>query len=75
MVDNGGDAFPMASVSDCYPGMKLRDWFAGMALNGICSDSNIKIENENRAKFLAFTCYAFADAMIAERKKRRINGN
>lgn len=33
--NNGGDAFPMASVSDIYPGMSLHQWYAGMALQGL----------------------------------------
>lgn len=35
--DDGGPAFPVPGTeyNERYPGMSLRDWFAGQALNGI----------------------------------------
>ena len=36
--NDGGHAFPMASdLLGHTPGMSLRDWFAGQALNGLIS--------------------------------------
>jgi len=47
--------------------MSLRDWFAGMALQGIMAGK------EFRPKLgpdeLAIVCYETADAMLAERNK------
>ena len=63
-IDTGGDAFPMASVSDCYPGMTLRDWFAGLAMNGTISDPNVRDTAESIAK----ASYILADAMIKAQK-------
>ena len=66
--DNGGPAFPVVPTSVrsgewgyAYPGMTLRDWFAGMALAGMLANSDTHIT--------AATAYDFADAMIAERNK------
>lgn len=82
-MNDGGPAFPvhiqslddlsgqgrdedMEVVSQCqHPGMSLRDWFAGMALQGILS------ANYNVDQTVAREAYASADAMIAERAKRK----
>lgn len=79
-INNGGAAFPR--ITERAPdggvnewgesGMTLRDWFAGMALQGIAS---ITIESavKNRANpdnvktALAEACYGIADAMLAAR--------
>ena len=68
----GGPAFPNITPDmpvDGYPGMSLRDWFAGQALvvasrsSGFCSMPP-----------LAAYCYEIADAMLAERDKEKDNG-
>lgn len=51
-----------------YPGMTLLDWFAGQALNGSLSLPNIDDTNHSA---LATFCYDMADAMLAERERRR----
>lgn len=67
--DNGGPAFPVGSGQwKDFPGMTLRDWFAGQALAGWLAyfagtSSPMKPEN------MALESYQFADAMIAERDK------
>lgn len=48
-----------------YPGMSLRDWFAGLALQGFLADPNLNGEPENFAR----NAYQAADAMLAERAK------
>jgi len=70
--DNGGHAFPVVPTmgSDgyygyAYPGMTLRDWFAGMVLAGINVDPDYESSPEDRAKW----AYYDADAMLAERDK------
>lgn len=46
-----------------YPGMSLRDWFAGQAL------VLVKVDRVNdRAPDIARAVYAVADAMLAARK-------
>ena len=63
MVDDGGPAFPIHGGGG---GMLLRDWFAGMAVEGMLSFSSAGL-NEGLA-------YQFADAMLAERKKEKSDG-
>jgi hypothetical protein len=48
-----------------YCGMTLRDWFAGMAMQGILSDPALMYP----ANELAANAYSLADAMIQERSK------
>jgi len=66
--EDGGAAFPHRDWFDEKPdctGMSLRDWFAGMALQGLVT--------ENRSSFgfevITKEAYQFADAMIKEREK------
>lgn len=63
-IDDGGPAFPMATVDGwVQTGMTLRDWFAGQALAGLCaSASGIGIPSDE----MAGIAYSRADAMIAE---------
>ena len=64
--DNGGPAFPVGSGPwKDFPGMTLRDWFAGMVLAGINVDPDPESSPEDRAKW----AYSDADAMLAERNK------
>jgi hypothetical protein len=59
----GGPAFTVRVTDNIvYTGMTLRDWFAGMALQGLSRD----IEDEVKA---ARWCYGMADAMLKERLK------
>jgi hypothetical protein len=64
-IDNGGRAFPHVSGLNSglhsYPGMTLRDWFAGQALASFAQGDGAK----TRAAF----AYEIADAMIAARKR------
>jgi len=65
-VNDGGQAFPCPTGSDggiMFSGMSLRDWFAGMALQGI------KWNGYERLSDSAQVAYALADAMIAERNE------
>lgn len=64
----GGYAFPgvIESPAGGAPGMDLRDWFAGKALEGLSGapqTGNWLPENFAKA------AYAFADAMLKEREK------
>lgn len=69
---DGGPAFPVSvgmgplSANFASPGMSLRDWFAGMALQGIMAASQgswIDI------KEFATLSFRLADAMLKERQK------
>jgi hypothetical protein len=66
--NNGGHAFPTLFIDpehgSGYPGMSLRDWFAGQALQGMTSTVRWTTPNE-----FSETAYAIADAMIEARKK------
>ena len=77
--NTGGAAFPsnmppMYKVSKDQPteivpdGMTLRDWFAGMALQGMMSGNIVKKDKLLYEK-LALYAYEQADEMIAEREK------
>jgi len=58
-------------------GMSIRDWFAGMALQGLLSPENAIPDMTKAAKkigvgafiFAARMAYGMADAMLAERDK------
>lgn len=84
VLPDGGFAFPTPNSGewgfnsknekifcpDVTPGMTLRDWFAGMALQGFCANPNI-ITQSGAFKHANFaTIYDFADAMIEERQRR-----
>ena len=81
-IDDGGPAFPNTAKPMAGEmvewGMSLRDWFAGMALQGglsstetlqqaalvaLRSDGEVTLE-----QMLAIRSYSFADAMLAARK-------
>lgn len=56
--------------------IELRDWFAGMALQGLAGPTitdaaRQRVKPENVPPQLAIGCYAIADAMIAARKEAR----
>jgi hypothetical protein len=55
------------------PGMELRDWFAGMALNGMLAEfmSDPHVESSLDSKVYARFAYEYADAMIERRDKEQ----
>jgi hypothetical protein len=69
--DNGGPAFPHDGRDNgpgnikgrAHDGMSLRDWFAGQALAGFCSDPDMKTHH------MANMAYELADAMLEARNK------
>lgn len=81
---NGGPAFPCTNeqftfgnpqTGDAWPGMVLRDWFAGLALSGLLAepqpdDGEPELGlGRNYAANAAAAAYRIADAMLAERAK------
>ena len=68
---DGGQAFPChfnpwsKEGHECA-GMSLRDWFAGMAIQGYAGIFGLSIDEEKAAK-CALGAYILADAMLAAR--------
>lgn len=59
-------------ITERQGGMSLHDWFAGAALQGAMFALSYT-EGEARQKYaeqIPTLCYAMADAMIAEKRKR-----
>jgi hypothetical protein len=53
-------------------GMSLRDWFAGMAMMGICSnpDESAPTWTSSRHDVIAKSAYSLADVMMEFRKSK-----
>ncbi len=66
MTDTSPPAFP--HPVDYFPGMTLRDWFAGQAISAIGQDLSNMEQPECIASY-AKAAYDIADAMLAERAK------
>jgi hypothetical protein len=63
-INDGGPAYPSDNFGqDAQRGMSLRDWFAGMALQGMLAS-----EWEDSPTHGGEWAYKYADAMIAARK-------
>lgn len=85
-INNGGPAFPttmpLEDWGDPNQGMTLRDWFAGQAINGLCSladDRSIPMDKTPEEKEEQFNewakadakwSYCIADAMLAARERK-----
>jgi len=67
--DNGGPAFPILKTDthDTWPGMTLRDWFAGQAL-ATAWDARDKGYYDGDDSDMAMCAYWIADAMLEARK-------
>lgn len=67
--NDGGPAYPVNDDSDGglhrHSGMTLRDWFAGMALQGLIASSVI---TDITCKQYAGCAYRHADAMLKARE-------
>ena len=71
-LDNSGAAFPHPTEPGYWPGLTLRDWFAGMALQGLLSNPDIKHGGDVRicGALVPFdrAAWIFADAMLKARE-------
>jgi len=76
-LDDGGPAFPRPEVlnpltgqpwDEGFQGMPMLDVFAGLAMCGLASSEGW---GENMAEAISRTAYNIAEAMLAEREKRR----
>lgn len=79
-IKDGGPAFPIVADggpdSGLHPeiqyGMSLRDFFAGMAMQGILAanaQTHEEVTDQNVDYVVAREAYRSADAMLAERSK------
>ena len=70
-IDDGGPAFPTDSEQQIGPnsyhvvGMSLRQWYAGMALQGILANNNLCVNAQADSN----QAFLYADAMIAHEAK------
>ena len=68
-TSNGGPAFPRSGTDinvQSYPGMTLRDWFAGQALHFCLAEFGGNADDQRQ---YAEAAYQIADAMLKERDK------
>ncbi len=56
----------MSPLDYKYPGLTIRDYFAGMSMQGMLSNHDNESKTQDQ---LAEWAYADADAMLKERKK------
>ena len=71
-TNDGGPAFPQFAISDNYefhPGMTLRDYFAGEALQGIIQVLHRGIRPQD-IEGMAQDCFGIADAMLVARERK-----
>lgn len=66
VFEQGGPAFPVldSTIGDGRCGMSLRDWFAGMAMQGLLAGGGDYLRSD-----IALDSYRTADAMLAARNK------
>ena len=74
--DEGGPAFPFkdwhtdGDGTQDFPGMSLRDWFAGQALAGLMARKDFLPDTIPRDEYMeavASVAFGVADAMLEER--------
>ncbi len=68
----GGPAFPVNGPNGDHPGMTIRDWFAGMALDGVverCHNDTLN-QGQRHEEMFAEKAYRIADAMLAARERK-----
>ena len=59
-------------IAPTQPGMSLRDWFAGMALQALLQNHEAAVIADlapKRSEWMAWQSYEFADAMLEQRAK------
>ena len=56
---------PTSGQTTIAEGMDLRDWFAGLAMQGITASSEINWQGQSD---LSTCCYKIADAMMKQRE-------
>jgi hypothetical protein len=86
-MKDGGPAFPMKEivcddgepvlVTQCYPGMSLRDYFAAKAMQGMLSSwysvgDNYEHNGLVSEKIISKESYKIADAMLKARELKEV---
>ena len=67
-LDDGGSAFPHKTYSGMNePGISVRDFFAGLAMQGILAGALPIVKNEDPLAKVADAAYKMADAMLEAR--------
>jgi hypothetical protein len=67
-INDGGPAFPRPMVA-AAPGMTLRDWFAGQAMQGLIASPRGPVNGGTVTdSWVAENAYIVADAMLAARE-------
>ena len=61
--DTSGPAFPYEPSRSNFPGMTLRQWYAGLAMQALLTNS---LEAMAEIPTIKQVAYAMADAMLAE---------
>lgn len=65
----------ITSVHGSQDGMSLRDWFAGMALQGFMASGKCPLDTEGKRihhpSGYAFVSYEWADAMLLHRQQEQ----
>lgn len=76
-INDGGPAFPndAAALRKEQEGMRLRDYFAAKAMQGMLADSETREscprgQEDKWTRSFARVCYAFADAMLKARDEQ-----
>ena len=64
--DTSGGSLYHITFSDA---ISLRDWFAGMAMQGIVTNIKLISKDPTRAHFVSESAYNMADEMIRQRLK------
>jgi hypothetical protein len=67
MKYTGGPAFPSTHPHGREEGMYLRDWFAGMAMQGIVASDTER--SPEQVPIIVKSAYVMADAMLKERRQ------
>ena len=76
-IDDGGPAFPNVWEDNPSPGMSLRDWWAGLAMQGMMSNDAMmealglvaQVQGKTMREVLTAKAFEAADAMLAERTR------
>ena len=68
--EDGGAAFPVAHSYLIQPGMSLRDYFAGKAMEGMLANPKLQEQILKAGQsWIEESAYAVADAMLRARER------
>ena len=63
-TNDGGTAFPSSPDAEFTPGMSLRDWFAGLAMQGMMADGALNDRSYGDMNEIASEAFQMADTML-----------